>query len=237
MTMDEHGWCAAPIIPGDWSELHGADALTMTFEIGAGFDRLDASPDIAGAQPFDDLRIERLRARPLACYPGGLLIEVQARIGEQLGLSNHLYGPWGMHLLDGGSAVLHDLNDVDGALSLETLPQALDYHRLFCNVVRGDEGRFRVIAAPEQVAWHAGADPGAETLALLDRPVQARGVPGFWSIASPVFYGGALFRARFELQRNGMIEMVDDEPLETPFPAEAESWIGPFRIPHWGVPA
>ena len=216
-------WCGPPVVPGGWVELDGADALTLAHEIGAA---TAGAPGLIG-----DIAVERLRVLPLPCYPDGMLVEMQARFGEERGLSNHLYGPWGLVTLDGTSAAIHDLNAIDGALALRTQEEAAAYHLLFCNVVRGDEGRFRVVAPPEEMGWKAGAAPDAGVSACLEAPVRLRRGPDGWRIHAPVFYAGALIDARFSLSDSGMIEMVEEEPVAADLAVGAERWIGQFRLP------
>lgn len=214
-------WCARPVIAGDWRELEGEEAKAMGAEIrSAAFDRRGAL--------IREERVERLRAMPIACYPGAGLVEAQVRIGDDTALSNHLHGPWGVVTLDGGSAVIHDLNE-DGALSLETEAEARAYHALFCNTVRGDDGRFHTLTDPNELLWYAAPDDAV--FAAITIGVRVDRVEGGWTIEGPIAYAGNLFVARFELKRDGMIEMVDDHPVAEALPVAAESWRAQYRFP------
>ena len=214
-------WCGRPIIAGDWRELEGDEARSMANEI------LSAALDRRG-DLIRDARIERIRAIPLACYPGATLVEAQARLGERIGLSNHLHGSWGLVTLDGGSAVIHDLN-AEGALSLDSEDAARAYHALFCNTVRGENGRFHVLTDANELLW--SAPPDDAIFAAITIGVCVRRSASGWEIESPIVYEDALFAARFELTPDGMIEMVDDDPVAQGMPIVGESWRAQFRLP------
>lgn len=226
--MSIPAWCGPPIFGGEWIELEGVEALTMAHEIGAATGGRD---DLA-----PDARIERLRVRDIVCYPGAMLIEVQALIGEQRGLANHLYGPWGLVTLDGGSAVIHDLNEIEGALALDTEAQARDYLLLFCNTVRGGDGRFQIATMPEPLAWLPGAAPDEAVLATISHPLKLRrnDDDDGWLSEAPILYGTTLFYATFAMSRIGMIEMVDDDPVDE-VQVAPEAWVAPYRVPAEGT--
>lgn len=216
-------WCGLPIIEGDWREIERDRFAMLVGEIHS------AALDRRGAL-IRDAAIDRLRELPLACYPGATLIEAQARVGgNQPGLSNHILGPWGLVTLDGGSAVIHDLNDVEGALCLDSEAAARAYHALFCNTVRGDDGRFLTLTDPNALLWRAA--PEDAIFAAITIGVQVQPIAEGWKIEAPIAYGSALFVADFELTGNGMMEMVDDHPVAQAMPILAETWIGQFRLP------
>ncbi|MDF7776483.1 hypothetical protein P1X14_14605 [Sphingomonas sp. AOB5] len=221
--MTTPDWCGPPIFHGQWTELTGAEALTMAHEIGVS---VSENPSLV-----QDARIERTRVRALPCYPGAILIEAQAQFGERRGLSNHIYGSWGMVTLDGASAVLHDLNAIPGALVLETEEQVAAYHLLFCNVVRGEEGRFRLVGPHEPAEWTDGPKPDDAVFATMSSPILISRKPDHWAAEAALLYGTSLFYAHFEIGTNGMIEMMDDRPIASDPPLRRESWSAQFRIP------
>ncbi len=139
----------------------------------------------------------------------------------------------GMALLDGNSAIIHDLN-ADFPPLLETNHQRLDYLQLFMNWVHGSDGRFQPIATE------------AELLARL-KPDIAEGIGpfelcGFTEVpptdateaithySGTVLYGGGLFRAVMVLYPQGMVEMIDDDVLQADLPVREESLAGPMLI-------
>jgi len=215
-------WCGLPIFAGEWRDLEGDEASRIIGEIhAAAFDRR--------GDLIRDAHIEAVRAMPLACYPGATLIEAQARIGDRPGLSNHIIGPWGLVTLDGCSAVIHDLNEMEGGLTLETEAAVRDYHALFCNTVRGEDGRFLTLTDPNALLWHAPPEDAIFAAITIGVKVSA-GEEG-WKIEAPIAYGAALFVAEFQLMPSGMIEMVDDWPVVEGMPVVVEEWLSQFRLP------
>ena len=214
-------WCGRPIIAGDWRELEGDAFREMVDEIRS------AALDRRGAL-IRDAAIERLRVLPIACYPGATLVEAQARIDGTPGLSNHLKGPWGVITLNGESEPIHDLND-EAALSLETEEKARAYHALFCNTVRGDQGRFHVLTDPNELLWRAAPDDAI--FAAITIGVRVKRTEAGWEIEAPIVYEDNLFVACFELAMDGTIEMVDDDPVAAEMPIVGETWTAQFRLP------
>src|SRR5690606_32023066 len=113
-----------------------------------------------------------------------------------------LYGPHGAHAIDGASALVHDIND-SGLLDVSTPELACDYLRFFCSAVRGEEGPFYLIEAPDRfVELTGGALPAAPDVQAL--PVVAKRSVEGWRLDALVQYGPALFRSRFSLTRGGL---------------------------------
>jgi hypothetical protein len=220
-------WCGPPVIAGAWTELEGVEALTMAHEIGAAPDSM--------SDLVRDFQVERLRVLPLPCYPGALLVEMQARMEDRVGLSNHLYGSWGMVTLDGGSAVIHDINEIEDALTLDTEEAARAYHALFCNTVRGEDGRFQTIVDPNDLVWRAPPDDAIFATITIGQKFRRNG--SGWEIESPIAYGDTMFVAHFQLTAGGMVEMVDDDPVAHEMPIAPERWDRQFRIPPRGAAA
>lgn len=228
----EPNWIGPPIFAGTWTELAGEDALTVADRIGAGL-----RPTLPG-ECVNDYRIQRIRARRVACYPRLLLVESQARLGDdaRIGLANHLFVPGEVWTLGGSSAPFHDANE-RGWLDLSSDAAVADYARLFCNLVRGDDGRFQLLESITDVAWLAGGtiDDAVHAAVAIGMRID-RDAAGA-RIEAPVFYGDTLFVAKFRLEANGMIEMTDDEPIAAGLPIARETWDRQFRLPPRGVVA
>lgn len=127
-----------------------------------------------------------------------------------------------LHWLDGSSAAIHLVNEAE---SLVLADEAmLDYVRFFTYFVRGDSGPFTIIAAQHEIQ-QAGTEPdlpGSETRTGVLARCRAGVVPlsgmglrddGRYGVQATIAYGGGLFAARFAIERNGLIEMVEDEPI------------------------
>ena len=125
-----------------------------------------------------------------------------------------------MFLLDGSSAPIHDANEADPILVTEE--NALEYLRFFCYFVHGDEGPFLIV---EDIN-HPGLDTSKmdegtrKTIegAILPASFEGKTEDGTYEASAMVLYGNALFSARFSISENGMIEMIDDEPIAADLP-------------------
>lgn len=125
-----------------------------------------------------------------------------------------------MFLLDGSSAPIHDANEADPIKLAE--PIVLDYLRFFCYFVHGDEGPFLIVEDINHPALdQSKLDPSTRKV-IEDalRPVAFEGTTdeGAFEASAMVLYGNALFSARFSMTENGMIEMIDDEPVAADLP-------------------
>lgn len=125
-----------------------------------------------------------------------------------------------MFLLDGTSAPIHDANEADPVKVTEQ--NALDYLRFFCYFVHGDEGPFLIIEDINHPAIdRAKLDDAKRTVmegALRPAAFEGRTDKGSLEASAMVLYGNALFAARFSMTENGMIEMIDDEPVAADLP-------------------
>jgi hypothetical protein len=222
-------WVMAPLLPGRWTELSVGDAAAVMQRV-AEVERVgDREVPITLAYHCD-----RVRTRPLRCFGGALLVEIQGYATDdgEPGLISLVMATDSVAVADGQSAVLHGLCDRYGA-QLETEEARLDYLHLFTNWVRGDEGRFQLVEEPQQLVARR-RDPVWTPQAMQGhlRPVQSAGQDdeGRWLYDATVAYAEALFRARFALAANGMIEMVDDDPLEEGLPLWPETLRGPLLV-------
>lgn len=127
-----------------------------------------------------------------------------------------------MFLLDGSSAPIHDANEADPVKVTEA--NTLDYLRFFCYFVHGDEGPFLVVEDINHPALDQGKLEDATRKVIEDaiRPAafEGRTAEGALEASAMVLYGNALFSARFSMTENGMIEMIDDEPVAADLPVK-----------------
>lgn len=125
-----------------------------------------------------------------------------------------------MFLLDGSSAPIHDANEADPIKVNEA--NTLDYLRFFCYFVHGDEGPFLIVEDMDHPALDtAKMDEGTKkVIADAIRPAAFEGktAEGAFEASAMVLYGNAIFSARFSMTENGMIEMIDDEPVAADLP-------------------
>lgn len=125
-----------------------------------------------------------------------------------------------MFLLDGSSAPIHDANEADPIKITEE--NTLDYLRFFCYFVHGDEGPFLIVEnidhpALDKEKLEAGTRKVIED-AIRPAAFEGKTAAGAYEASAMVLYGNALFSARFSMTENGMIEMIDDEPVAADLP-------------------
>jgi hypothetical protein len=127
-----------------------------------------------------------------------------------------------MFLLDGSSAPIHDANEADPISVTE--PKALEYLRFFCYFVHGDEGPFLIVEDINHPAIDKTKldDSTRKVIEGALRPAAFEGKTdeGNLEASAMVLYGNALFSARFSISPNGMIEMIDDEPVAADLPVK-----------------
>jgi hypothetical protein len=127
-----------------------------------------------------------------------------------------------MFLLDGSSAPIHDANEADPIKVTEA--NALEYLRFFCYFVHGDEGPFLIVEDIGHPAIDKAKLDESKRKVIEDaiRPAAFEGKTdaGAFEASAMVLYGNALFSARFSMTENGMIEMIDDEPVAADLPVK-----------------
>ncbi len=127
-----------------------------------------------------------------------------------------------MFLLDGSSAPIHDANEADPVTITE--PKVLEYLKFFCYFVHGDEGPFLIVEDINHPALDTSKIDDTTRKVIEDalRPAAFEGKTddGHFEASAMVLYGNALFSARFSLSPNGMIEMIDDEPIAADLPVK-----------------
>lgn len=127
-----------------------------------------------------------------------------------------------MFLLDGSSAPIHDANEADPIKVNEQ--NNLEYLRFFCYFVHGDEGPFLIVEDLNHPAIdQAKLDPNTKKViegAIRPAAFEGKTPEGAYEASAMVLYGNALFSARFSMTENGMIEMIDDEPVAADLPVK-----------------
>lgn len=132
--------------------------------------------------------------------------------------------------LDGSSAPLHDANEA--APIRLTADNVLNYLLFFCCFVHGDDGPFYLLERADHPLLNFPMD--AETRRVLEscaRPPTLIGKDedGRYLCEGVEFYGNALFTARFAVGDDGVIEMVDDDPIAADLPARVRIKLTPAR--------
>lgn len=197
-------WPTPPLMSGRWHDLDAE--LTAALR-----DRL-VGTEVRCRPLVYAGRMLAYRAKPLVFWPKFLWIDALLETKEGHAAAAFLYGPYGALPLDGTSEIIHDINEV-GFLDLKSPEIVADYLRFFCCAVRGDEGAFHLIEDVARFAELTGGAAPPEILAANARPLAIAPSADGWRAEALVVYGTTLYRSQFAISADGIIEMVDDEPL------------------------
>jgi hypothetical protein len=144
------------------------------------------------------------RAR-VSFYANGNLLYLEGESDNACAVEG---GDGSLFPLDGSSAQIYDANEAAG-LRLD-INNVIDYAMFFCGFLRvadGDAFRFVV----ERGNW--GLDTGPTPSDLTPRAKRATDGSGSFEIAAYVAHCKELFRALFRVESDGVMMMLDDEPL------------------------
>lgn len=219
-------WTLPPLLPGDWTELEGADAAALLTLVSQSLRLGSARIPIAVA-----LNADRVRFRDLACYPQGMLVELQGYgAGGLAGTAGFIVHPDLIRASgDGTSAAIFDVNDRYPP-ALDTAEGRRDYMLLFMNWVRAEEGRFQPLETGAEIRHRADTPETLAKAVSLARPItERRPLPeGGWAFDMRLVYGVGLFDARLTLSPRGEVEMVEDKPLADGLSLRGEVIDGPL---------
>ncbi len=133
-----------------------------------------------------------------------------------------LHGPEDTHWLNGESEPIHDANEAE-SLTL-TDDTVADYLRFFLHFLRADRSAFVLVESadeveagpPENVADDAGEPLTLEAVRGLAAPLAPQGFDaGNWLFDGVVSFQGGIFRASFSVEPDGIVTMIDDDPIGT----------------------
>lgn len=129
--------------------------------------------------------------------------------------------------LRGGSIPIHEVN-TSAPLRL-TAENVLEYLKFFCFFVRGDEGPFYLLERGDHPILTFEIDEATQdTFDALAQPPRYEGQNenDDFLCSAVVFYGAAIFEASFAVQPSGMVEMLDDDPVEINLPVRFSARLG-----------
>jgi len=169
------------------------------------------------------LQSSEVHVRPLYWYRNSFLLRIRDPRWSPGALRIYYLksGPT-LVRLDGASAPIHTFNE-KAPIGLRE-QDTLDYLRFFCFFVRGEGGAFYIVesASDPMFSSQTGAASALEGVAT-PAVVTERGDDGRAICKAIVLYDRALFRSEFAVDSNGMIEMLDDEPLAQDLPFRIEA--------------
>lgn len=153
--------------------------------------------------------------RPLSFYKKVALIKVEEKSwGPSVDALYFLGFGGNFYRLNGMSTPIHEINHTAKIFIDET--NVLDYLRFFCFFVHGDQGPFLIVEEANSLKLPSSVR--AEVKDLINDSVQPATFIGMtpdgkFDCQGMVYYGTSLFSAQFHVYPNGLIEMVDDEPI------------------------
>lgn len=227
-------WPHPTIIPGDWLDLDLADSCALLAHLSA----VEMASGVEASAIA--VRYQRTRALRLKVFADWFLVEAEALFpGGEAGYCYFFYGPgrrllpvhWQSELLLHLVSACHlDLNDLD---------KALEYLRLFVNLLASETGRFSVVESVADlriVDGHAlDASLNEPVVPLVLRPEQN---PRSLITPCRMLFGGKLFSTQLRLFPDGLVILEGEEPLKAPLLCH-EELRGMFRIFHstpWPAP-
>ena len=154
---------------------------------------------------------------PLTFYAAGALVKVDGpKMDDPLfyiGLKGKYYP------LTGSSNPIHGAND-KAPIELNE-DNVLQYVRFFCYFVHGDHGPFTVVENEKDLIF-TDKLPAQMVSKLSDKLEEleliGRLADDHYDVTGTVFYGDAIFAARFDVYPDRQIQMVEDDPVITDLP-------------------
>ena len=221
------GWVDLPLMPTGWHEVYDEAEIRSLVSVVS----LPNAP-MYGKQ----FAVERVRRRDLSFYQDSTLVEAQLTSDAvPHGILSFLLLPLAqVSHLDGTSNPVHQLNK-SYLGGLEDPKSVLEYLYFFCTAVRGEEGPFRIVAQVGDIPFAAAPDD--ELRMTIERLLPADGlqptpdVDGDWRVKALINYGDQLFTSVFEIKRNGMVDMLVDDPLLADLNVLMTKMLNGLRVP------
>lgn len=126
-------------------------------------------------------------------------------------------------ILNGTSSPIYDANEL-ATLNL-TPDTVVDYVRFFCFFVHGDAGPFLLFESlPPDCSGRESIEQKRQELAAYIQPAKLveRTSSGAFRVSAIVLYDNCIFDAKFDVMPDGVIEMIDDNPLVGDVPKELQ---------------
>lgn len=216
----ESTWSLSPRLPGKWELLNLQDSQFMTDQL------LKETP----SKLANTIRqVKKFRTMLLPFYPGAELVE---GLVPNTGILTFIVLRDGdITLLNGTSPPIHELN-AQVPILIDSQENAELYLKFFCFQVFGEEGDFRLIEVDNEIAWMKSVTPADKQRVIKKiKPLKLdKSGDELWKAEATVQYSDALFRAIFSIKKTGMVEMLEDTPLEVDLPIRGEFFNGYLRV-------
>lgn len=153
--------------------------------------------------------------RPMSYYKKVALIRVVDKTwGPEVSALYFMGYGGNFYRLNGMSTPIHEINHTAKIYLNEE--NVLDYLRFFCFFVHGDKGPFLIAEDSSALKLPDSVRPEIKELindSVTEASFNGMTEDGKYDCTGMVYYGTSLFSAQFHVYPNGLIEMVDDEPI------------------------
>jgi tetratricopeptide (TPR) repeat protein len=201
------GWSTTPTYGSAWRSLEGSEFAAAVSHFTA--------PEMRGTTLLKP-EIQRIRETKLPFYENGKLLEAECQphsgglyLAAVLLIGNQPFK------LNGKSQPIHDANAA-APMHLDTPDDAAAYIKFFGSYIAGGAGPFRIVESDQEVPWGPGIsseERGLVSRALRPFVVWQQPRDDHWYATASVIYGNDVFHAKFDLARDGMVEMQGDQPI------------------------
>lgn len=119
-------------------------------------------------------------------------------------------------ITSGHSAPIHELNH-QHMPKLDNELAVYQYLKFFCHSVHGGEGAFAICDSERSLQRHIGKCwPETQALPVPEiNNLKGADKDNWGEVSAVVRYSDSIFIARFNIKRNGLVEMLDDSPFGT----------------------
>lgn len=169
----------------------------------------------------------------LPFYPGWMLVDLALeQINDEKPCAfSATFSDSGALLLDGTSPRIHTINR-ENLQIVDTHAQAC-YVRFFCEFVHGPEGPFHILESVEEFSWSEQPDDAAlDSLAERIHPLRRKQIDpetqtSLWK--GVVAYSNACFGVTLEVQKSGIVNMLDHDLIASELPIRRKTFTGILR--------
>lgn len=216
------GWSFKPLYPAVWRSLIGEEfeQARQLF-----LDTLDSG----------SVEVRHIRHSLLSFYDAHALLEAELMDANgEIDMATILVADDTRFLLDGTSPPIHEANELL-PLDLSSASNAAAYLRFFGAYVRGEEGPFLIVDSVDDLPWLAEATPKQKQhaasvirpLVLWQDPTLLDGhFANGWLAAASINYGNAIFSVIYRIGKDGLIEMLESNPVATDLQLDPSRYTG-----------
>lgn len=163
----------------------------------------------------------------LSFYPGYFLVELADHSeNPPVGRAVICNDKGAVHVLDWTNAPIFALNETI-PVSLDNDDKIMDYARFFFAYVRGRHGRFLIVDTVDDIDWREEPAPaGRKALGKMIEPlhIKKKDADGTTILPAAIVFRDSLFAGEIYVQRDGTIEMKNEELLVEDIPVADDTF-------------